>query len=218
MRLPRTLPLRRHKDILNHSTTSQYRIPDQRSMTPPGHRLRAHHRHPVKLRQPHQPVDLTGKLGRLHIICIPAKALIPPSQIRAVLPSRPSPTQPFSPYRPNPDLFQCSEKSLLPELRKPPRSRISPHIHQRPTPIRLQRPQKHLKLKRRVSDRHHAAPSKEKGRPGNCRTARLKSARIRGRLRYTPAWMTSSRTTSSSTFSRGVFGSATSSTSSILLA
>ena len=142
MRPPRTPPIRLDKDVLHLSTPRQHRIPNQRPMTPPRHRLRTHHHRRVEVRQPHQPIHLA--IERLSSACSPhtPKALVPPPRIHAVLLRPPPPTQPLAPHRPNPRLIQRRKQPVLPKLRMPPRPRKPPHIHQRRAPVLPKRPQK----------------------------------------------------------------------------
>jgi hypothetical protein len=155
MRPPRTSSIRLDKDVLHDPTPRQHRIPNQRPMAPPGHRLRAHHYGRIKVRQSHQPPDLLRKMIRLHIVRIPSKALVLPPRIHAVCPRLPSPAQPLPPNPTNIRIVQRGKQSLLAEMRMPPRPRKPPYIHQRRAPVLPQRPQERPKLQRRVPYRHH---------------------------------------------------------------
>src|SRR5579871_7060658 len=129
MRPPRAPPILIHKDVLHRHPTSQHSIPNQRPVTPPWHRLRAHHHRSIHLRQPNQPIYLLRKLRSLHVIRIPSETLIPPPQIHAVLLRHPPPTQPLPPNPTNPHLRQRVKQSRLPKPRIPPGPRKPPHIH-----------------------------------------------------------------------------------------
>src|SRR5258708_3185296 len=66
-----TPPTRLHKDRLHPPAPCQHRIPNQRPVAPPRHRLRTHHYRKVEVRQLHQPIPLAIERPSLHIIRIP---------------------------------------------------------------------------------------------------------------------------------------------------
>ena len=72
---------RRALNFLDRKTPNQERVSNQRTMTAPRHRLSAHQCNSLLPGMRDQLVQSNLKLRRLHVVCIPSKALVPPACI-----------------------------------------------------------------------------------------------------------------------------------------
>src|SRR6266566_7981188 len=73
-------------NFLDRKTPNQERVGNQRTMTAPRHRLSAHQCNLLPRRERHQLLQRNLKLRRLHVVCIPSKALVPPASVERVPP------------------------------------------------------------------------------------------------------------------------------------
>src|SRR2546421_4331623 len=77
---------RRALNFLDRKTLNQERVGNQRTMTAPRHRLSAHQCNSLLPGMRDQLVQSNLKLRRLHVVCIPSKALVPPACVDRVPP------------------------------------------------------------------------------------------------------------------------------------
>src|SRR5437667_12876326 len=72
--------------FLDSKTLTQERVGNQRTMTAPRLRLSAHQCNSLLPGMRDQLVQSNLKLRRLHVVCIPSKALVPPACVDRVPP------------------------------------------------------------------------------------------------------------------------------------
>ena len=77
---------RRALNFLDGKTPNQKRVGNQRTMTAPRHSLSAHQCDSLPRREGHQLLQSNLKLRRLHVVCVPSKALVPPARVDRVPP------------------------------------------------------------------------------------------------------------------------------------
>src|SRR5437868_10018642 len=77
---------RRALNFLDRKTPNQERVSNQRTMTAPRHRLSAHQCNSLLPGMRDQLLQSNLKLRRLHVVCIPSKALVPPACVDRVPP------------------------------------------------------------------------------------------------------------------------------------
>jgi len=149
---------RNAKNIFHRKSPHHQRIPDQRPMAPPRHRLGTHDRRSLVARELLQTLQPRQKLLRLHIIRISAKTSIVPTHIPRVRLRTPQPAQLFQMHIPNPRRPQMPRQRLPIKLRIAPRTRNTPHIHHAPHPMRPQQFNKFHQRPRRMSNRKNSRP------------------------------------------------------------
>ena len=71
-------------DVLGANSANGQCVADERAMTAPGHRFRAHQCDPVFFRELNQFFDLLLEFRRLHVIGVASKRCIPPTGIERV--------------------------------------------------------------------------------------------------------------------------------------
>src|SRR6185437_6857751 len=146
------LPCRRDKNILDRLSAHQQRIPNERAVTSPRHRLRTHNRDrrfPLQFNQLPQrfPESLC-----LHIVCVAAKAGVPPPRIDRTFLRFAQPAQRLHPSIYDADRLERSRQRLPAELRIKSRFRNLSHIHQQVDAVVLQGAKKKFDRKRGVAD------------------------------------------------------------------
>src|SRR6266550_427651 len=75
---------RRALNFLDRKTPNQERVSNQRTMTAPRHGLSTHQCNSLLPGMRDQLLQSNLKLRRLHVICIPSKALVPPASVDRV--------------------------------------------------------------------------------------------------------------------------------------
>jgi len=170
MSLKVTATTRLDKQVFYLHAAHKHRICDQRPMAPGRNRLRTHHRNSAEVVAASQPLHLPLELRRLHVIRIPAKALVPPAVVHTVRSALRRPPRPSRHTPSIPCAASEANNAVCPKLRVTPRSRVPADVHQQPASILSKHVEEVLDRERRVAHRHHRHPRQKHGGP-SLRTA-----------------------------------------------
>lgn len=128
----------RTHNIDHIDTPHQKRIPHQRAMTPPGHRLGTHDRGGGISCDADQCTQCLLEFPGLHMIRIPPKRHVPPGRVDRIRRGLSPATEPRQPLVGNIHITQAFRQGIVPVLWIVTRLRDRADIHQRLHPVSLQ--------------------------------------------------------------------------------
>ncbi len=148
-----SLAASRAHDVLGADSANEQGVRDERAMTAPGQRFRAHQCDPVLLRQPYQFNEISLEFRLLHVIRETSKRGISPAHVGRIAQGMTESAESRHVNIFQPGTLQRLRQGSLVELGVVPGTRHRPHVHHAGRAVRLEQADEFLDRARGMADR-----------------------------------------------------------------